>query len=239
MTDDIRTAERLLEDLRNAIARLALELDCRDEGDLVRLRLVLAGRPPPIAFPDNVTCGIRPLTHENTAGFNATAFFEGESASLELGKLALGDLTRWLGVRLRHEPTGTQLHFTLGARLVGLPDGRDAAVLRAMIANSENFFRYLSLLLGTLGEGLFGTESTGEGQWVRQLGQPGASLLEPLVRALCQGGPELEQIDRLIKRLEDPSGGASVVPGEFLELWESFARFVKTTTNKKKKGRTS
>ncbi|KQX40925.1 MULTISPECIES: phospholipase D family protein [unclassified Ensifer] len=237
VNDDIRVAERLLEKLRYEIARLALELHCREEGDLVCLTLVSAGQALPIALPDNVTCSIRPLTHENTVGFDANAFLQGESASLDLGELALGDLTRWLGLGLRHEPSGTQLHFTLGARLIGLPEGRDAAVLRAMIANSENFFRYLSLLLGTLGEGIFGTESTGEGQWARQLGRPGSSLLEPLVRALCQGGPELEQIDRLLQRLEDPTGGASIVPSEFLELWESFVPFVKTN-NKKKKGRT-
>lgn len=238
VTDDIRVAERLLENFRDEIARLALELHCREESGLIRLTLLPASRPLPIAFPDDVTCGIRPLTHENTYGFDAISFFQGERPSLELGELALRDLTRWLGLRLCHEPTGAELHFTLGARLVGLPEGRDAAVLRAMVANAENFFRLLSLLLGTLGEGLFGTESTGEGQWVRQLGQSGTSLLEPLVRALCMGGPELEQIDRLLKRLEDPTGGASIVPSEFLELWESFAPFVRTTKNKKKKGQT-
>ncbi|MCZ4088743.1 phospholipase D family protein [Sinorhizobium psoraleae] len=74
VTDDIRAAERLLEKLRNEIAGLPLELHCRGEGDLIRLTLVPAGRPLPIAFPDDVTCGIRPLTHENTAGFDATSF---------------------------------------------------------------------------------------------------------------------------------------------------------------------
>src|SRR3546814_19922578 len=88
--------------------------------------------------------------------------------------------------------------FTLGARLVDLPEGRDAAVLSAHIANAENFFRYLSLLLGSLGEGSFlEGETAGEGQWLQRFGQGGSSLLEPMVRALNMGGDELREIDAL------------------------------------------
>src|SRR3546814_828981 len=114
--------------------------------------------------------------------------------------------------------------FTLGARLVDLPEGRDAAVLSAHIANAENFFRYLSLLLGSLGEGSFlEGETAGEGQWLQRFGQGGSSLLEPMVRALNMGGDELREIDALLRRLDSPAGDGNIVPEEFRELWASFA----------------
>src|SRR5690606_36439887 len=90
-----------------------------------------------------------------------------------------------------------------------------------------NFFRYLSLLLGTLGEGSFLESDTGgEGQWLRRLGEGNTSLLEPMVRALSLESGELEEIGQLIQRLEDPVGGKTIVPKEFLALWQSFEPLV-------------
>jgi hypothetical protein len=112
--------------------------------------------------------------------------------------------------------------------LVGLPEGRDEAVLRAHIANVENFLRYLSLLLGTLGEGSFlESETGGEGQWLRRLSQDGTSLLEPLVRALSLDGDELAEIDSLVMRLKNSGGADDIIPKGFLALWDSFAPLVK------------
>ena len=49
-----------------------------------------------------------------------------------------------------------------------------------------------------------------------------------MVRALSLDGGELAEIDQLIKRLEDPDGGANIVPPEFLALWASFAPLLAT-----------
>lgn len=225
--DAAMEAERILERLQTEIARLPLAIRCSVEEGNVRLVLSLAVKTTILELPFGIACFVRPLTLANEHGSNAASLLAGDD--LDLGCQPLGDITRWLGVRLIHITTGAEIAFTLGAKLIGLPDGRDEAVLRALIANSDNFFRYLNLLLGTLGEGnILEGEAAGEGQWARLIAHGEDSLLEPLVRALCAGGSELDDINRLIKRLEDPAGGSSIVPESFLQLWRSFTPFLKS-----------
>ncbi|CAK7261829.1 MULTISPECIES: phospholipase D family protein [unclassified Shinella] len=223
--DAAAAAEKVLEILRTRIAALPLDLHCTQLPDAIGLELVLSGKTSPIEIPAGVRCFVRPITVANERGYDAAPLLCGTAPRMAVSSVSLSDVTRWLVMRLRDEGTGVEVAFTLGARLIGLPDGRDAAVLRAHIANVENFFRYLSLLLGSLGEGSFlESETAGEGQWLRRLGQGGNALLEPMVRALTLGGGELAEIDHLIKRLDD--GGKSIVPEDFLQLWASFAPLV-------------
>ncbi|WP_323799139.1 phospholipase D family protein [Parasphingorhabdus sp.] len=225
--DAAAAAEKALEKLRTKIAAIPLELRCNLLPDVIGLEVIAAGKTPSIEIPDGVTCFIRAITVPNKQGYDAAQLLAGTERRMKLGSVPLGEVTRWLGIRLRDEKTKVELAFTLGARLIDLPEGRDAAVLRAHIANVENFFRYLSLLLGSLGEGSFlESENAGEGQWLRRLGQGGTSLLEPMVRALNLDSEELVEIDQLLKRLEDPAGGESIVPEDFLALWASFAPLV-------------
>lgn len=227
--DAAAAAEKALEKLRIKIAAIALDLHCTQLTDTIALEVEIAGKAPSLDLPEGISCFMRAITVANERGYDAAALLSKAQSRMTLGSVPLSDVTRWLGIRLRDEQTGVEVAFTLGARLVGVPDGRDAAVLRAHIANVENFFRYLSLLLGSLGEGSFlESEAAGEGQWLRRLGQGGTSLLEPMVRALSLDGGELVEIDQLIKRLEDPDGGANIVPPEFLALWASFAPLLTT-----------
>ena len=222
--DAATAAEKALDKLRTAIAAMPLELRCSVLPDAIGLDVMVAGKPSCIDIPDGVTCHVRAITVANTYGFDAAKLLAGIARRVNLGSVPLSDVTRWLGFRLRDEKTKVELAFTLGARLIDLPDGRDAAVLRAHIANVENFFRYLSLLLGSLGEGSFlENETAGEGQWLRRLHQGGTSLLEPMVRSLSLGTGELAEIDQLLKRLENPNGEECIIPREFLTFWESFA----------------
>lgn len=223
--DASAAAEKVLENLRSKIAALPLDLHCTQLPEGVGLELAISGNASPIEIPAGVRCFVRPITVANERGYDAAPLLSGTAPRMAVSNVPLSDVTRWLGLRLRDEDTGVEIAFTLGARLIGLPESRDAAVLRAHIANVENFFRYLSLLLGSLGEGSFlESETAGEGQWLRRLGQGGNALLEPMVRALMLGGGELAEIDQLIKRLDD--GGKSIVPKDFLELWASFAPLV-------------
>lgn len=223
--DAAAAAEKVLENLRTRIAALPLDLHCTQLSNDIGLELAVSGTGSPIEIPSGVRCFVRPITVANERGYDAAPLLSGSAPRMAVSSVPLSDVTRWLGMRLRDEGTGVEIAFTLGARLIGLPDGRDAAVLRAHIANVDNFFRYLSLLLGSLGEGSFlESETAGEGQWFRRLGQGGNALLEPMVRALSLGGGELAEIDHLINRLDE--GGKSIVPENFLQLWASFAPLV-------------
>ncbi len=230
--DAAAAAEKLLENLRTKIAALPLDLHCTQLPDSIGLELAVSGNASPIQTPAGVRCFVRPITVANEQGYDAASLLSGMAPRMAVSTVPLSDVTRWLGMRLLDEGTGVEIAFTLGARLIGLPEGRDAAVLRAHIANVENFFRYLSLLLGSLGEGSFlESETAGEGQWLRRLGQGGNALLEPMVRALTLDGGELAEIDQLIKRLDD--GGKSIVPEDFLQLWASFAPIVASKRTRK------
>lgn len=221
--DEAVKAEKKLEEIRAGISALPLDLCCSEVDDLIQLELQLATKDKRVLLPDGVRCFVRAITIPNEQGYDASRLLSGSDAVLALGAVPLGDVTRWLGIRLLHEKTKVELTFTLGARLVGVPEGRDAAVLRAHIANVGNFLRYLSLLLGTLGEGSFLESDTGgEGQWLRSLGDGTTSLLEPMVRALNLESGELDEIGRLIERLDDPAGNETIVPKDFLALWKSF-----------------
>ncbi|MDQ0563005.1 hypothetical protein QO004_004814 [Rhizobium mesoamericanum] len=232
--DAAAAAEKVLEKLRTKIAALPLDLHCIPSGEGFGLELAVAGKTAPIEIPVGVKCFIRPITVANEQGYDAAPLLAGMAPRMAVSTVLLSDVTRWLGMRLRDEETGVEIAFTLGARLVGLPEGRDAAVLRAHIANVENFFRYLSMLLGSLGEGSFlESDKAGEGQWLRRLGQGGHALLEPMVRALALAGDELAEIDQLIGHLNDPDTGKSIVPEDFLKLWASFAPLVSTKDTRK------
>jgi len=226
--DAAAAAEKLLEKLRIKIASMALDIHCTQLTDTIALEVQTADKAPSLELPDGVSCFMRAITVANERGHDAAALLARTLPRLALGSVSLSEVTRWLAILLRDDDTGVEIGFTLGARLVGVPDGRDAAVLRAHIVNTENFFRYLSLLLGSLGEGSFlESEAAGEGQWLRRLGQDGTSLLEPMVRALILDNGELFEIDQLVNRLQDPQG-LSVVPPEFHALWSSFAPLVAT-----------
>lgn len=232
--DAAAVAEKVLEKLRIKIAALPLDLHCTQLAEGVGLELAVAGNTALIEIPPGVKCFIRPITVANEQGYDAAPLLSGTAPRIAVSTVPLSDVTRWLGMRLRDAETGVEIAFTLGARLVGLPEGRDAAVLRAHIANVENFFRYLSMLLGSLGEGSFlESDKAGEGQWLRRLGQGGNALLEPMVRALALAGDELAEIDQLIEHLKDPETGKSIVPEDFLKLWASFAPLVTTKGTRK------
>lgn len=221
--DEAMQAEKTLEKIRTSIAMLSLNLYCSEDDGLVNLELQRTPNEVPICLPEGVGCFVRAITIPNELGYDASRLISGSETELALGAVPLCDVTRWLGFRLIHKKTKVELTFTLGARLVDVPVGRDAAVLRAHIANVGNFLRYLGLLLGTLGEGSFlESDNGGEGQWIRSLGDGSTSLLEPMVRALNLESGELEEIGRLIERLDESAGDETIVPKEFLALWKSF-----------------
>jgi hypothetical protein len=145
-------------------------------------------------------------------------------AETPLGTLALRDVTRWIGLRLTDAETGAAQTFSLGTTILGLPEGRNAEILRAVVANRDAFLRYLRLLLADLADPgtLFG-RGRGEGGAGRQSAEDMA-LLEDMVRALSGDARQLRDVERLVARLGPGTGpdGAPIVPPDFLALWETF-----------------
>ncbi|WP_340116155.1 phospholipase D family protein [Pelagibius sp. 7325] len=145
--------------------------------------------------------------------------------AVDLGTMPLADLTRFLAFQLVDGDSETELLFSTRLEIDGLPAERHAAILRRVIANKEQFFRYLRLLLSDLGDpfaaALAAQSGVGNGSWRRSVDDE--PLLEEMVHAFCRGGDQLRAIERLITRLEAAEEQASdPVPPEFRALWESF-----------------
>jgi hypothetical protein len=123
------------------------------------------------------------------------------------------------------------LRFVLSLPIDGLPEERDAAIVRGVIRDRAAFLRYLLLLLGYFGDGSAGEIPMdgllGFGAWQGQgNGEDDLPLLEDMTRALCRDPSRLRAIQRLVKDL-DARANADVVPEPFMELWDVFETVLK------------
>lgn len=212
--------DRRLDEVRRRLAEAEpiLRCDAEEEG---RIRLLLAVRQP-VRLPEDIALRIWPLVPGKEHGINLTEIDERERL---LGRLALKDVTRWIGVRLQDKETGKEQEFTLGTELIDLPDARTAEILRSIIEDREKFLRYIRLLLGDVSEAAKALFAAGKGGSFSGMFGSGdeSPILEDMIRALSSDGRQLRDIERLVTRLSDPDTGQSdVIPAEFLALWATF-----------------
>lgn len=226
-------AERALLEARRALARCGLRLRCEtvdDDGD-PRWRLLLI--PPEAGLPLGGLTRVRvwPITLGEGHHHEALDAIRGGSP-LDLGDLALVDLTRFLAVEITEAGTGRAETFSTGLPVDGLPAERDGAILRWVIASRETFLRYLRLLLAELddpfGAALAAQDGAGGGGW--RAGADDQPLLEELVRAHCAGDERINAVERLVRRLEASGAtGKDGLPEDFLALWRVFRTALETT----------
>jgi hypothetical protein len=103
-----------------------------------------------------------------------------------------------------------------------MPAGRDAAVLRTIVANRQGFLRYLLFLL----QDMDNPPSIGDlvsaigGTWNAVGGLDGMPLLEELTRAYSRNPARLESVRKLVEQLNATVEGKEIIPAEFMELWQ-------------------
>ncbi|WP_139559806.1 phospholipase D family protein [Methylotetracoccus oryzae] len=211
-------AELALETCQRTLASASLSVHCAPDGaGNWNLQLVPAAG---VAL-GNVTARAWPLSLQPERGIDVVALATG--AEVVLGVVDAADITGLIGFELC---CGEQARrFALNLEVVGLPDDRDAAILRRIVRNREGFFRYLQLLLGGLGLNLApGNEGirNGTGSW--QPGAPGTeSLLEDLVRAWSREPARLKDVQRVVERLRNENDeNGSIIPSDFDALWITF-----------------
>ncbi|MGC9418968.1 MAG: phospholipase D family protein [Rhodovulum sp.] len=212
---------RRLDAVRQALTRASLRLQCQEE-DGMRIALSISADDE-VRLPEGTDLRVWPLVSGAEHGVDLGHV--GMHPQM-LGRMALKDVTRWLGVRLRDEESGVEQVFSMGATLLGLPEVRTAEILRSIIENREAFLRYIRLLLGDVSEAaraLFAARTGGDlsGVFGRGHGEP---ILEDMVRALAGDGRQLRDIERLVDRLGQSRDGRGdpVIPDDFLQLWETF-----------------
>ena len=140
-------------------------------------------------------------------------------------KLPASRLTAFVAFRLSAPDTGADdIRLTMKLPAEGMPEGREAQVLRALIDSPERFLRFLRALLGGL-DGLVdwsmcddaGSEKT---QWNWGTGIHGETLLEDLVRAASRDPSRLDPVRRLIDDLRATEEGRKIVPDQLFAVWQ-------------------
>ena len=161
-------------------------------------------------------------------GFRVTAELvtrPGEAVTLVAGApvdgvfsgLAVVDVTPFV-VITASDRRGEKLSTVVCAQLVGDPAGRFDEVIARQVDPPEKFLRFLALLLGLAGDAnaVLG-EGSGNGTWVTK-GGPG--ILELLLRGLVDRPAQLDDLSRLVERLNSTEQGRTVLPDGFAELWQ-------------------
>ncbi|HET7569770.1 MAG TPA: phospholipase D family protein [Gammaproteobacteria bacterium] len=222
-----RDAEARLDVARNELCGAGLRLRCEREptanggASLWRMRLTSPSR---VALAGVGKLRIWPITRGEGHGRDVLEALRcGES--IDLGAMALVDVTRFMAFQLTDDGERASLLFSTGLALDGLPAQRQAALLRLVIDNNDAFFRYLRLLLSGVDDpfaaALAARGDSSRGNW--RGAEDDVPLLEEMVRAFCRGGEKLRAIKRLIEQLGPPeSGQADPVPPEFRLLWDTF-----------------
>ena len=144
--------------------------------------------------------------------------------SLHLATVDPADITGLVGFELRLNDLTRR--FALNLEVLGLPEDRDAAILRRVVRNRDGFLRYLRLLLGGIsGDGAGGDEgANGGGQPWRFSSSGGTdALLEDLVRVWAREPARLRDVQRVVERLRGQEGDdGTIVPPDFDALWTVF-----------------
>lgn len=217
--DDARAAaEKAMEACQRALSLAELTVTCERHGEGAwRLSLGVAA---PIGF-GGVAVTAWPLSLSSERGVAAGALTDG--AEVELAIVDAADVTGLTGFELSIGDHGRR--FALNLPVSGLPEDRDAAILRRIIRNREGFLRYLRLLIGGFGLGFEAVDGSG-GDPVRawSAGSGGVeAILEDLVRAWSREPARLCDVQRVVERLRGAEGeDGPVVPPDFEALWMVF-----------------
>lgn len=208
-------AEKALDAAQEELAKATLQVRCNKQADDAWLLQLV---PTTAVALGNVGIVVWPLSLKDQLAVDGRILAQGQP--LQLATVATADITGLIGFALTCEDRVRR--FALRLQIHGLPEARDAAILRRIIRNREGFLRYLQLLLGDLDMdlNLAGGSGTGTASW----GSGGSgleSLLENLVRAFAQDRERLEDVRRVVDRLRG-DGSEDVVPPEFLAVWDVF-----------------
>lgn len=219
-------AERLqasLDACRRALGRLPWSASVTPNEQDSDLYDLLIERPDGYAdaLPEGVALKMRPVT---LPGSRARA----EEDGWEFRGLSVELLTAFFAIEATAREADQTLAegFVLRARLAGAPDDRCQRILRSLLANPQQFMRFLLMLLADDGldaqRALAATAppsdrgGTGSGSGPLRL-----PLLEPLLRTLATDPHRLEPIASLVEDLLSDEAGRQRLPEGFEELWSS------------------
>lgn len=147
---------------------------------------------------------------------------DGSPANAVFAGLPLADVTPFLVLRAQRTEGHVVVERATVVRavLINDPEGRLDEVIARQVDTPEKFLRFLALLLG-LGEPPFTTSGAlgGDGAAATWFTGAGSGLFELLVRSVADRPEAIDDLDRLITRLQATERGRAVLPDGFTDLW--------------------
>jgi hypothetical protein len=218
--DELRRAlDDLLRDA--ALASLGITVDAEDDGSW-SLDITSGDPLLPAGFAGRGTVELlsRPgIAVDVPAGHRLGGRFE---------RVPLADITPFVVLRVELAgPTQTVADASvLRAQLLNDPAGRLDSVIARQVDSPTKFLRFLFLLLGLSGGGVppwfqatFGATGEHDDQTAHRLVELG--VFEALARALATNPAALDDLGRLIERLQATAEGRRTLPEGFGELWDA------------------
>lgn len=210
--EEVDDAQRRLEDVVRAVAAAPLTGSVEPVGaDYV---LHLGSDDPLSVVPDGVRLTAELLTRRGEAADLVPTI----PVAARFGPLEIVHITPFVVLTATDEQ-GLHAATVVHARLVGDPAGRLDEILARQVDTPEKFLRFLSLLLGigSTDEPAEGDPTPGPGgRWA--MGS-GTGVFELLMKALVDHPARLEDLARLVSRLESTERRRALLPDGFAELW--------------------
>jgi hypothetical protein len=217
---DEENAEKIIDACRAELMLAGIRLSCaaadEDAWDLrvfvkrnIKLKQIESIRIWPISLPKERAIDGAPLA---TTG------------EVLIPRCATASITGFVAFELTTVLCKHAVCFVLNLPVENMPEGRDAAVLRTIVANREGFLRYLLLLL----QDMDNLPSIGDlvsgigGRWNAAGSLDGLPLLEELTRAYSRNPNRLDSVRNLVKQLNATPDGHEIIPDEFMDLWRVF-----------------
>jgi hypothetical protein len=203
----------------DALLAADLSLTCSDaEGGAYLLTLAAADALPLLARE-----GVRVRCRPFSLGDPYAQEIQSGMRRVVFGPLSFNALTSFMAFEIEVARGGRVKKecFILNLPLHGAPEDRLARVIVEILHDPTQFMRLLLMILGhgdavaIAGTGTADPAAVGSG-W---LPMDGAALFEQLVRAACRHPHRIDEIDAIVRSLEDAGTGDSVLPAGFMEIW--------------------
>jgi hypothetical protein len=201
-----------LRDIVRDIAAMPIVATVSPEGEQYTIKLTSSGALPSLD-------GVRMSAELMTRRGEASPLQPGQPIDALFTRLALVDITPFVVITAQDRNDGQERAIVL-VDLVGDPVGRLDQILAQQVDTAEKFLRFLMLLLG-LGDASSPSDLDivgGRGAWITR---NGAGILELLLNALADRPEQVDDLARLMERIESTDRGRDLLPQGFAELWRA------------------
>jgi len=223
--EEILKDQKLLEVTKRALAEAGLKISCKPGES--EWNLLLRSRQP-IALGGISQIKAWPITmSENNASDVMSLADSGEAM---LRGVSTVSVTGLIAFEFTTAKKNLSSRMVLSLPIKNLPHDREDEIYKLVVNNKDGFLRYLLLLLGEYEGGLLSEiKNTAGKKGFTKGGSPALEsipILEELVRAYSRNPEKLKDVESVIRRLARDKTTDTVIPEDFLNLWEVFRRAI-------------